>query len=436
MTDPSVVYDLLAQTEAAALVYEPSFKDLLQTSPLPTFPAADILSGGELEKLPPVPAWHPNDADDVLFIFHTSGSMSGIPKLVPLTAKWLDCMLKLSGLWRDKGYSARDHMVFLHIGSFCHLGATNMLWVAVREGSCIALPSIMPQPAPEIHHLLDKHGLSSLVLFPPFLSTLLREARKNTSLLASLKKADFIGYCGLEPDPTDMAWVRSQGLHVLNAFGSTEVGMMMISSAKDNTDELEMVPGTKCELIPIGEKLESGEELLELVVPPEAPNCPVPNLRDADGKFHTGDLFIEVRPGKYVCKGRNDNWIKMEVSLRCDTVSIENNVMETCGDDLVSAVVVVGVGRPCPTIIIEPRNESLHSSDEVNAEDAAQKLKEEILRRITPFHQRRYMHERVDHTQYIVVVPQGTLPRTTTKGNVRRKEAEKAFAPVLDAVYA
>lgn len=223
---------------------------------------------------------------------------------------------------------------------------------------------------------------------------------------------------------------------MLNAVSSTELGMVMMSNGKENTDELEIVSGSKYELVPTGDKLVSGEDLLELIVPPEAPNCPVPSLRDAsDGKFHTGDLFIEVNPGKYLCKGRNDNWIKMEVALRCDTVSIEANVMETCGDDLVSAVVVVGVGRPCPTMIIEPRDKSL-SSDGADAEDAVRELKEDVLRRITPFHKRRYMHERIDDTRYIIVVSQGTLPRTVTKGNVRRKEAEQAFETVLNAVYA
>jgi hypothetical protein len=59
--------------------------------------------------------------------------------------------------------------------------------------------------------------------------------------------------------------------------------------------------------------------LLELVILANSPDCPDKSLRAADGHFHTGDLFQEVRPGYYLSKGRDDDWIKSENSLRCDT---------------------------------------------------------------------------------------------------------------------
>jgi acyl-coenzyme A synthetase/AMP-(fatty) acid ligase len=268
-------------------------------------------------------------------------------------------------------------------------------------------------------------------MFPPALSALFNEARKDPSLLASLKKVDNAGSGGLTLDVADLEWARKNGIPMFNVFGSTEMGLALMTDASKNDDYLECHPAAKMEFIPIGDTLASGEQLLELVVPPEAPNCPVPSFRSADGKFHSGDLFVEVKPGKYFFRGRNDNWIKMEASLRCDTMSIEANVMETCGEDLVSAVVAVGVGRPCPTIIVEPKEEFLPGHNE----GSTQQLKEDILKRITPFHKRRYTHERVDDTRYIVVVPRETLPRTATKGNVRRQEVEKGFQTVLDAVY-
>ena len=35
----------------------------------------------------------------------------------------------------------------------------------------------------------------------------------------------------------------------------------------------------------------------------------------------------------------------------------------------------------------------------------------------------------------IVVVEKGSLPRTATKGNVRRRATEEAFRTVLDKIY-
>lgn len=59
--------------------------------------------------------------------------------------------------------------------------------------------------------------------------------------------------------------------------------------------------------------------LLELVISSESGDCPDVSLRNADGHFHTGDLFVEVEVGKYLSRGRKDDWIKSENSLRCDT---------------------------------------------------------------------------------------------------------------------
>jgi hypothetical protein len=63
----------------------------------------------------------------------------------------------------------------------------------------------------------------------------------------------------------------------------------------------------------------SAAPLFELVILAESPDCPDRTMRAADGNFHTGDLFEEVKPGHYLSKGRDDDWIKSENSLRCDT---------------------------------------------------------------------------------------------------------------------
>lgn len=64
---------------------------------------------------------------------------------------------------------------------------------------------------------------------------------------------------------------------------------------------------------------QSTARLLELVILAESIDCPHSSLRHVDGDFHTGDLFQEVTSGSYVFRGRDDDWIKSENSLRCDT---------------------------------------------------------------------------------------------------------------------
>lgn len=168
----------------------------------------------------------------------------------------------------------------------------------------------------------------------------------------------------------------------------------------------------------------STAELYELVILAESPDCPDVSLRHADGHFHTGDLFQEVLPGYYLFRGRDDDWIKSENSLRCDTKAIEDNARAMCGT-FIAECVVVGTGRPSPVMFIEPGVEMNHD-----------KLKKEIFRKIRLFHSRRYLHEQIVSPDMIVVVPKSTLPRTATKGNIRRKAVEEAFKPQIDEIFA
>ena len=105
--------------------------------------------------------------------------------------------------------------------------------------------------------------------------------------------------------------------------------------------------------------------------------------------------------------------------------SIEDNVRATCGE-FVFECVVVGNGRPSPALFVEAPEKYVTDSEE---------LKEEIIRRTSEFHSRRYIHERITSTKHIVVVGRGALPRTATKGNVRRQAVEDQYKELLDGIY-
>lgn len=94
MTNPSVVYELLHQSNAAALIYDASCESSVKDCPLPTFPINDLLDrvapqDVELDKVTTA-----LNGDQVSAIFHTSGSTSGMPKLVPTTVRWMDCLIR------------------------------------------------------------------------------------------------------------------------------------------------------------------------------------------------------------------------------------------------------------------------------------------------------------------------------------------------------
>lgn len=94
-----------------------------------------------------------------------------------------------------------------------------------------------------------------------------------------------------------------------------------------------------------------------------------------------------------------------------------------CGN-LIANCVVVGSGRPSPIMFIEPAPGIEH-----------EKLKKEVIRKTRQFHSRRYLHERITLTDMIVVVEPQSLPRTATKGNIRRQAVEETYRSQIDLIF-
>jgi long-subunit acyl-CoA synthetase (AMP-forming) len=89
-----VIYELLERANAKALIYDVTFEDVLSASPVPVHSAVAVEEGdASSETLPDVPMPR---KDDTVFIFHTSGSTSGRPKLVPCSYSWLDTVIRKS----------------------------------------------------------------------------------------------------------------------------------------------------------------------------------------------------------------------------------------------------------------------------------------------------------------------------------------------------
>lgn len=74
-------------------------------------PAVDILSV-QVDDLPLPELWIPTQDDDIIFNYHSTGSTSGIPKLVPVTARWLDFGLeKLDSGLKDDPNSEKQQVL-------------------------------------------------------------------------------------------------------------------------------------------------------------------------------------------------------------------------------------------------------------------------------------------------------------------------------------
>lgn len=94
MTNPVVVYELLGKSNAAALIYDASCELFVKDCPLPTFSSNAVLDLASPQNVELDKVTTAVNGDQVSAIFHTSGSTSGIPKLVPTTVRWMDCLIR------------------------------------------------------------------------------------------------------------------------------------------------------------------------------------------------------------------------------------------------------------------------------------------------------------------------------------------------------
>ncbi|RKL11925.1 hypothetical protein BFJ70_g16364 [Fusarium oxysporum] len=431
----TVVRELLTEAGAKGLIHEPAVTPSVGEDVF-VFPAIDFLKLN-VGQYPLPELRNPASGEDIVFIMHTSGSTSGKPKLVPTTVRWLDCNIDKFRhfAFRPPGIEVQETIPAN--GSFCHIGCTQALIALVDRGGCMVLPTSIPYSVNELKRMVKECKITTLNMFSSFMADVIRQARKDPEVLAMLQHFDACTHGGLPLDEKEGAWAREQGVNLINAFASTEVGCLMISRGGQEGQYLRLWPGSTFELRPISLVSDakdgdasstangaSSEKLVELVVPKHAPECPHHSLCDKKtGEFVTGDIFLQVGSDLYIPKGRNDDWIKMEISLRCDTRSIEQNALEACEEDLISAAVVVGAARPSPALLIEAKQSGRHNE-----------LPAEILRRIAPFHMRRYTHERIVDSRLIIVVPRGSFPRTP-KGTIQRKLVERNFKNELDQIY-
>ena len=95
LPSPIVIFELLQETGARALVYEPSFHVDLSGCPVLNYSAVQVRDQDVTDVvLPPLPTDY--SASDLVFIFHTSGSTGGRPKLVPCNRRWVDSIVAKS----------------------------------------------------------------------------------------------------------------------------------------------------------------------------------------------------------------------------------------------------------------------------------------------------------------------------------------------------
>lgn len=114
LPNPVVVYELLERAGAKALIYDISFDKILGDCCVPSHLALYTEDIEDVEEA--LPGFSEINGDATAFIFHTSGSTSGSPKLVPCSYRWLDIMIQKSHfICQPQNLARQDVTVFMSV---------------------------------------------------------------------------------------------------------------------------------------------------------------------------------------------------------------------------------------------------------------------------------------------------------------------------------
>ncbi|KAF8520866.1 acetyl-CoA synthetase-like protein [Hysterangium stoloniferum] len=424
LESPILVSEMLAETNAKALIYDASSGVSPAHFRVPVHFAVDIKSLTDIPNvgiLPPLT--NIGNAHQTMIFYYTSGSTSGRPKLVPLSRRWLHALIMKSKLQAVFPAS----IVTTRIGSFSHAGQLFQFIGLFPCAGCMAL--VRPDfSSTSLIQMVEECKLTTISIYSFQLIKHLKNACSDLRLLHVLQSVSAI-VCTAGPMPeSDLDWACSNGLHIVMVFGATETGLLLsttnVRGEKPAAYKSLDLEGFNHTFVPVGGSSPlTGGNLLELVVLSESQDCPDVSFRSADGHFHTGDIFIEVSPKRYISWGRLDDRIKMYDGLICEARVIEDHTKTQCSD-VIADCIVVGAGRFSPTLIVEANSRNPDQT----------KIKAEVAIRIAAFNERLYQHERIKST-HILVVEIGTLPRTVSSGlSIRRSLVEDQFKAQLDGL--
>ncbi|KZP27584.1 acetyl-CoA synthetase-like protein [Athelia psychrophila] len=427
MPNSTLVLSLLAKTDAQAIIHSAEKTEAILETGTKLHRFEDVNFAHVLEAdvahipLPVLPEAKP---ESIIWLYHTSGSVSGIPKVVPIMNKWLASIEHKSGkTFPRRGIPGESQDTWNWIGSISHAMMSCMFQHILTIGGCVVQPSHYNFGPTELVEMIEKAGITRIFQFGMTVKEYFEFAKSGVPeprLLGALKSVHQVTYSGMALPKEWEDWAYAQGIPLTTVFGSTEAGEMLTSSFGDR--RLQVLEATKYEFTPADITSVGGNEyasLLEFRILPDSPDIPHPSLCDADGGWRSGDLFEELEPGKYLFRGRDDDWLQSFWAEKIDTKAIEENVYETC-PDLVSKCTVVGDSRPFPALFVEGKNAE---------EDADALLNPSMLI------ETRYLHERITDVNMIKVVPANSLIRSR-KGGVRRRAVEEKFKEEIEAMYA
>lgn len=180
---------------------------------------------------------------------------------------------------------------------------------------------------------------------------------------STVKRLKFALYGGASLKKEAGEWLLDHGLNVRNLYGTTEMGVGMVSylSLNYNRNYHSLSPchhdlsGNPYCIFEVDD--EKSPEIVHLYVRGNSPNLATGVCNRADGGYDTNDLFRKSleHPGYYTYVGRCDDTLVMLNGEKTNPVPMESTLRMI---PVVKQAAVLGQGRQCTSALIEIDMES------------------------------------------------------------------------------
>lgn len=372
---------------------------------------------------------------DLAYLFHTSGTSSGLPKSIPQTHYAAVGVLPSFGSEMSKASFSTTPLYHGGIadclrawtsGAAVHLFSgtrpitSKNILEAIKDADNYAHGAYRPRYFTSVPYILQMLVTDSS---PP-------ETHEG---LKMLQRMELVGVGGAAL-PTSLGDdLVSKGVKLVSRFGSAECGFLLSSHRNYKTDLewswLRADPALQPDLYDFEPQALSRDvdspALFEFVVKPKWPHRGKTNR--PDGSFATADLFERHPsiPNAWRYHSRADAQITLSNGKKFDPAPIEGELLASdAGQKLLTDVMIFGTGREAPGLLLLPRERA--------------EVIEEIWPTVEMMNEKAQSHARIGREMIIVSRMDSshevTLPKSS-KGTILRRQAESLFSDKINNVY-
>ena len=361
---------------------------------------------------------------DTAFIFHTSGTSTGLPKPITQSHRAVVGVLPVLNGQQCATFTTTP---------LYHGGISDCFRAWTSRAPIWLFPAAdVPITAHNIHLCLlaaakasSEICIAEVTLFScvPYVLQMLSE---DSLGLKNLQRMKTVGVGGAALSPNVGNHLVESGVNLVSRYGSAECGFLLASHRDYSTDKdwqyLRLSPRSNY-LHFEEQKDKSG--LFELIVKKGWPHMAKANRED--GSFATRDLF-EPHPtieGAWKYHSRSDSQITLSTGKKFDPEPLENLISSS--SPLIREVLVFGSGKMDPGVLLFPTKEGLT----IKYSD----LEGQVWKTINAINYKGQAHTRIYRDKVVIVRADQPVLERSSKGTLLRERVEKVFAKQIDSVY-